>query len=142
MKKVIIGLMVLSLSLFAVPVMADMDIDTPIVRPSLDKFRVLDFRVVNNSAPYVSITADIGYMDGPDFVVVRNSTVRITNLQITYNGTTVSANTEDGFIPPLPAEYAVNPANVVMGHINSGTFGGQATATAYLEQLVKTLGGL
>jgi len=142
MKKVIIGLIVLSLSLFAVPVMADMDIDTPIVRPSLDKFRVLQFNVVNNSAPYVSIQAQIGYMDGPDFIVVRTSSVKITNLQIVYNGATVSANTEDGFVPPLPAAYSVNPANVVMGHINGGTFGGNASATAYLEQIVKTLAGL
>jgi len=122
--------------------MADMDITTPINRPSLDKFRVLQFTVVNNTAPYVSINAELGYMDGVDFVLVRRDSVRITNLQITHNDQVVSSSGEDGFVPALPTAYNVNPANKVMSEINLGTFGGNETATAYLELIVKTLAGL
>ena len=140
MKKVMFVLLILSL--FAVPVMADMDIDTPITRPSIDRFRVLEFLVVNNTAPYISIRAELGYVDTATFISVRTEVVRISNLQITYGGTVVSSAGQDGFIPPLPAAYNINPANVVMGHINAGTFGGNATATEYLEQIVKVLAGL
>lgn len=150
MKRIILILTLLAL-LIPCSSMAEIDLTTPIDRPSITKFRVLDFRVVNNESPYLLIMAEMGYDVGNTFDAEYIDVVRITNKEVIVshieNGRLIDRErvariNDDGIFEDFPPAYQQDPASVIAGHINQGTFGGQPTATAYIELILRTLRGL
>jgi hypothetical protein len=125
---VLIAVLVPSLSF------ADMVLDTPEVRPDIDRFRIARFEITNRPGTVqIYMNAEFGY-ESDGFIVARASTLLITNNQIVLDKKVIT--------PELPPGYESTPATKVIQEINSGSFGGQATAQAYIELIFKTLLGL
>ena len=138
MKRLILAICIL---LIAAPAMADTLLTDPIARPSIDRFRVIDFRIVNNSSPFVQFAVEMGY--GSPFELATTERVRITNNSVVMSGGNANFYADSaGVIEGLPVAYQTNPANTVINQINTGTFGNNDTLVEYLEQIIKVLAGL
>jgi len=116
---------------------ADTIFTTPIVRDSLDRFRVETF-TIKTSVPDLIFDMEIGY-DSGGFLVVKKELVRIGNRDIAVNGKNVYTDDNNDMMLDLPSAYQLNPASKILQEINDGTFGGQPTLKEYIEIIIKTL---
>lgn len=120
--------------------MADTTLTSNIVQPTIDRFKVNDFRI-NNELKAVSIIVQYGYDNAGTFVKAGGAVeFVITNDWVKRNNRFIARPDNTGTFTQFPAAYQTSPANEVITQVFAQ--GNAAAALTYLEAVVKSLGGL